>query len=131
MSGDYEIGYGKPPKTTQFKPGKSGNSQGRPRGTRNLRSDLQEELNAKVTVIEAGNQIQVSRQKALIKSMMAKAIKGDTAAARVLISLIVGIEQAEAERSVVVTTTAEDLEVLQAYKDRLLEEIEAKQEDES
>ena len=131
MSGDYEIGYGKPPKTTQFKPGKSGNSQGRPRGTRNLRSDLQEELNAKVTVIEAGNQIQVSRQKALIKSMMAKAIKGDTAAARVLISLIVGIEQADAERSVVVTTTAEDLEVLQAYKDRLLEEIEAKQEDES
>lgn len=131
MSNDYDVGYGKPPKSTQFKPGKSGNPKGRPKGTRNLRSDLQEELNAKVTVIEAGNQIQVSRQKALIKSMMAKAIKGDTSAARVLINLIVGIEQADAERSIVVTTTAEDLEVLQGYKDRLLEEIDAKQEDES
>ena len=27
--GDYEVGYGKPPKKHQFKPGQSGNRQGR------------------------------------------------------------------------------------------------------
>ena len=30
-SNDYEVGYGKPPKTTQFKKGTSGNPKGRPR----------------------------------------------------------------------------------------------------
>jgi hypothetical protein len=39
-SGDYQVGYGKPPKHTQFKPGKSGNPQGRPKGTKNLKTDL-------------------------------------------------------------------------------------------
>ena len=30
-----EVGYGKPPKHSQFKPGQSGNPQGRPKGSRN------------------------------------------------------------------------------------------------
>ena len=29
--GDYEVGYGKPPKHSRFKPGQSGNPKGRPR----------------------------------------------------------------------------------------------------
>jgi len=29
---EYKIGYGKPPKSSQFKRGKSGNPKGRPRG---------------------------------------------------------------------------------------------------
>lgn len=58
----------------------------------------------------------------MLKSLMAKSIKGETAAARALINLIVGIEQADAERSVVVTTSAEDLEVLEAFRERVLAE---------
>ena len=30
----YEVGYGKPPKATRFKPERSGNPKGRPRGSR-------------------------------------------------------------------------------------------------
>jgi len=131
MSDNYDVGYGKPPKDTQFKPGSSGNPAGRPKGTKNLRTDLSEELAEKIKVNEGGQQLVISKQRAMLKSLMAKAIKGDTSAARALINLIVGIEQVDAERSVVVTTSAEDLEVLQAYRDRLLEEIEAEEEDES
>jgi hypothetical protein len=40
----YKVGYGKPPKATRFKPGKSGNAKGRPQGSRNLASDLAAEL---------------------------------------------------------------------------------------
>jgi len=34
----YEIGYGKPPKSHQWRRGQSGNPKGRPRGSRNRRT---------------------------------------------------------------------------------------------
>ena len=33
----YEVGYGKPPAGTRFKPGQSGNPAGRPKGSRRNR----------------------------------------------------------------------------------------------
>ena len=41
-----EVGYRKPPKATQFKQGQSGNPHGRPKGTKNLKTDLIEELSS-------------------------------------------------------------------------------------
>jgi hypothetical protein len=48
----YQVGYGKPPKHTQFKLGESGNPQGRSKGTKNLKTDLAEELCEKIVVHE-------------------------------------------------------------------------------
>ena len=36
----YEVGYGKPPEASRFKPGRSGNPKGRPRGSKNKRISL-------------------------------------------------------------------------------------------
>jgi hypothetical protein len=33
-SANYGVGYGKPPKASQFSPGQSGNPKGRPKGAR-------------------------------------------------------------------------------------------------
>jgi hypothetical protein len=83
-SDDYDVGYGKPPRHTQFKPGQSGNSKGRPRRTRNFKTDLREELEAEVVVNEGGRTQTISRQKAMIKRTVEKALQGDLRATQML-----------------------------------------------
>lgn len=88
------IGYKKPPTHTQFKPGQSGNPKGRPKGLKNLNTDLQEELGQKILITEANKSQEVTKQRAMVKTLFAKALKGETRAANVLIGLILGLEQA-------------------------------------
>jgi hypothetical protein len=38
----YDVGYGKPPKHTQFKPGHSGNPRGRRRGQQNFKTVIKQ-----------------------------------------------------------------------------------------
>ncbi|MCC6949789.1 MAG: hypothetical protein IT539_18695 [Bradyrhizobiaceae bacterium] len=65
--GDYEVGYKKPPKAHQFKPGQSGNHRGRPKGKRNMRSILQEALAAKVKVRDGDKVRTMTKRQALRK----------------------------------------------------------------
>lgn len=53
MPKQYEVGYGKPPKKTQFKPGQSGNPKGRTKGSRNgIYTYIQRELNSSITLTD-------------------------------------------------------------------------------
>lgn len=74
---DYEVGYGKPPRHTQFKKGQSGNPKGRPKGAHGLKHDLRRVLDEKVTVTENGEQFQLSKQQLVLRQLSNKAIKGD------------------------------------------------------
>ena len=58
----------------------------------------------------------------MLKSMMAKAMKGDTSAARTLVNLIIGFEQVDSQERTAVGLTEDDREVLEAFKKRMLEE---------
>jgi Family of unknown function (DUF5681) len=84
---EYKVGYGKPPKMGQFKRGKSGNPKGRPKGNLKLATDLAAELNEQITVREDGRARRVSKQRALIKSLMAKALQGDIRANAAILAL--------------------------------------------
>ena len=84
---EFKVGYGKPPKSGQFKRGKSGNPKGRPTGSRKLATDLAAELNEQITVREDGKPRRVSKQRALIKSLMAKALQGDVRANAAVLAL--------------------------------------------
>jgi hypothetical protein len=83
----YKTGYGKPPKSGQFKRGKSGNPKGRPKGSLKLATVLAAELNEQITVREDGKPRRVSKQRALIKSLMAKALQGDVRANAAVLAL--------------------------------------------
>lgn len=80
MTNDYEIGYGKPPKDNQFKPGESGNKKGRPKGRKNLHTLLDEILNQKIIMKENGKTIRVSKKTAMLLQLVNKGVKGDTKA---------------------------------------------------
>ncbi len=107
-NGEYDVGYKKPPKKGQFKPGESGNPAGRPKGTKNLKTDLQEEMSEKISVMERGNQVTYTKQQALVKTLSTKALKGDLRAINTLISLmnrlLVDEEDAIAEEKPVSTS---------------------------
>ena len=87
-SAEYEVGYGKPPQHTRFQPGRSGNSRGRPKETKNLRTDLQEELSEKILVREGEQSRRVSKQRAVVKMLVTRTLKGDARAATLLMSMM-------------------------------------------
>jgi len=71
------IGDKQPPTRYQFQPGQSGNPGGRPKGTRNFKSDLRDELSEIISFREGRREVSISKQRALIKRLVASAIDGD------------------------------------------------------
>jgi hypothetical protein len=84
--GFYEIGFGKPPRSRQFKPGQSGNPAGRPRGAKNFATALEEELRARVTVTENGRRKRISKREVIAKHLVNKAASGDLKAIPLLLN---------------------------------------------
>lgn len=84
---DYEIGFGKPPKHTRFKPGKSGNPKGRPpRGDADpLGEVVQGVLDSPVPYRENGRNRTATWNEIRIKGLIKKALHGDVAAASTIL----------------------------------------------
>jgi hypothetical protein len=81
----YVVGHGKPPKKTQFKKGQSGNPKGRPKGSRNLKTEIERELKRKVTITEDGRRKRITKREAVAKQLVNKAVSGDPKAIPVLL----------------------------------------------
>lgn len=92
---DYKVGYKKPPKHTQFKPGESGNYAGRPRKDRTAKGALRAALNKKVTVTENGVRTSYTKFELIYASMVNSAVKGDMRAAKEVLSSMraMGLDQ--------------------------------------
>jgi hypothetical protein len=83
---DYAVGYGKPPGATRFQKGQSGNPTGRRRGSRNLSTILDEELEQRVVIRENGKQKTITKRRASMKQFVNKAASGDHRALQLLIN---------------------------------------------
>src|SRR5215831_18701519 len=83
----YAVGYGCPPPSSQFKPGMSGNPNGRPKGTRNASSIARDELDRRINVKVKGTWRKMTVRKAAYLRLAEKAVAGDAKALDYLLSL--------------------------------------------
>src|ERR1700728_4222742 len=81
-SDSYEVGYGKPPRNTQFRKGVSGNPKGRPKKALDFDDELLRESKMFITINENGRRRRISKHSAVIKQMLIQAAKGNIPAAR-------------------------------------------------
>mgnify|MGYP000335884250 CR=1 FL=1 len=113
---DYEVGYKRPPKHTQFKPGQSGNKSGRKKGCRNIKTDLVEELSEIIVVQENGKEKRASKQRIFLKQLCNNAIKGDDKAGRLLAKFMQSyLSSAEETKDMDEQISIEDEEILKYY----------------
>lgn len=85
--GGTQVGYGRPPVSTRFRKGQSGNPRGRPRGRPN-KPPYEAVLGQIVTIREGGVERRVTAAEAFLLYMTKQGLEGDNAAARAAISAI-------------------------------------------
>lgn len=118
LAPDYEVGYGRPPKDRQFRPGQSGNTRGRPKGARSFKTDLMEVLKTPVEVTEGGKSKRISTQRASLLRLKEKALKGNERALDRLLAYAAQYNAEEVGEANTISLLAEDREILENALER-------------
>jgi hypothetical protein len=71
------IGYCNPPMHSRFQKGRSGNSAGRPRISKDFATITQRMLLERVHIVENGRKLTLTKQDVILKQIVNKAIKGN------------------------------------------------------
>jgi hypothetical protein len=82
-----EVGYQHPPKQYRFQPGQSGNPGGRPKKLPSIRDVVAAELAKRVRIADDGLELMVSKQDALIKTLVDAALNGNQRAIGAVIAI--------------------------------------------
>lgn len=84
---NYAIGYGRPPKHTQFKKGQSGNPKGRKKASKGLMTIVREAMLQKVSVRTAQGEKRMTRAEATFAKMLEKSFAGDARALAIVLGM--------------------------------------------
>ena len=122
--GEYTIGYGRPPKASQFTEGKSGNPKGKLKGTRSLAAYLKDVLSSKVTVTENGKSRKVPRLQVILQRLTNDAMRGEKTAVKLVVDLLGKYDSAPDLKVNLKELLSEDAAILaQARHDGLLPDL--------
>jgi hypothetical protein len=98
---EYETGYGKPPVSTRFKPGQSGNPRGRPKAEfvteERLKSIFLKEAYRTIKVNEANGQLTIPMAQAVVRAIGVNAAKGKPQAQKLFIESVIAFEREKKE----------------------------------
>jgi hypothetical protein len=116
---DYEVGYGKPPKQTQFAQGKSGNPNGRPKGSKNLATVFMEIGRERITVTEAGRTRTITKAEAVVHQLTNKAASGDPRARREYFQVHKMLQPPESTEEVAPDLSDRDKDLMKNFRKRM------------
>lgn len=119
---EYEVGYKRPPRSTRFKPGQSGNPGGRRKGSRNFTTALETELNARISIMENGIRKTLSKREVIAKRVVNGSVAGDYSAIKVVLAQEQHRELAQLQDQDEARALRQpDHKVLMSFRQRLLE----------
>jgi hypothetical protein len=76
-SGTYNVGKGRPPQGTRWKPGQSGNPKGRPKGAKNLMTIFNDALNQTFEIQDRGKTRKITAREGIVRTVVLSALKGN------------------------------------------------------
>ena len=116
-----EVGYGKPPKSGQFRKGQSGNPKGRPKGSKNLATIVLRESRQPVRINGPRGSRSVTKLEATVMQLGNKAAQGEIRSQREFISLVRVSEEAANSEGSPLTQHEIDQKVIQSITRRMQE----------
>jgi hypothetical protein len=115
-SDEEKVGYKRPPRKAQFKPGQSGNPTGKAKGLRSISTELQDILSEQITVADDGALKTMSKQRALASALVTAAISGDLRATAIVMSHLSRDGQRNSEEDS--ESDTEDISAVHAHRKR-------------
>lgn len=99
----YEVGYGRPPIESRFKPGHSGNPSGRPKGAKNKPSKQIEKIKhlfskftrQQIAIRDGEKIVKMPKMDYLLRTAIDKAVKGDAGMTKIILNLGLAFEREE------------------------------------
>ena len=123
QEGNYEVGYGKPPRHTRFQKGRSGNPAGRPRGKKNLATLLSDALDQKIIVVESGRRKKISKREAIVTQLVNKSASADLKATQIVLAMLRDVEtRADSGCADLGSLTEADRQIIQRIQARIRRE---------
>ena len=113
-----KVGPGKPPRHTRFKPGQSGNPKGRPKGSKNFATILQQQLTKKITITVDGKPRRMTVQEVIARRLATDSMKGTTKAMELLIRLT-SVKSDEVGKDAATETELPDKDALRRIHKRI------------
>ena len=111
----HKVGYGRPPTATQFKPGKSGNPRGRPKGPKSVGAVLNDILHRRIEVTENGRTHRIPVLEVMLRRLANEAVRSDPRALKLMLSIMDRYAEAPEVGPHLEEMLAEDREILMRF----------------
>jgi hypothetical protein len=126
---DEKVGYGRPPRHSRFRPGQSGNPKGRPKGVLSIQDGVSEVFRKARRVNIQGKTVWMSTFMIILASQAERAMRGDVAAFRALMPLMLRLVDGDEGGEAVEKLPEEDRRMLADFVERLTREQQSRGKD--